>query len=101
MRRELLVMAPAIHVLHRPERQRFEADLGGATALCAYLRSGDAIVFTHTEVPPDFEGQGVAADLVQAALAWVRSEGLRAAPRCSYVASYMRRHPEVQDLLAP
>jgi len=45
------------------------------------------------------QGQGVAADLVHAALAFARSQGLRVRPSCSYVAAYMRRHPETLDLL--
>ncbi len=94
-------MTPSLHVVHRPELQRFEADLGSGRAVCAYRRSGETIVFTHTEVPTAFEGQGIAAALVRAALDWVRGEGLRASPRCSYVAQYMRRHPEVHDILEP
>ena len=55
---------------------------------------------THTEVPPAFEGRGIAAALVREALAWARAQGLKVWPLCSYVAVYMRRHPETQDLLA-
>ena len=58
------------------------------------------LVLHHTEVPAALQGQGVAAALVQAALAWARAEGLRVRPVCSYVAAYMKRHPETQDLLA-
>jgi predicted GNAT family acetyltransferase len=50
-------------------------------------------------VPAALQGRGLAAALVQAALAWARAERLR--PTCSYVAAYMRRHPDTQDLLAP
>jgi uncharacterized protein len=41
----------------------------------------------------------VAARLVKAALDWAREQQLRVRPSCSYVATYMRRHPETQDLL--
>jgi uncharacterized protein len=44
------------------------------------------------------EGRGIAAQLVQAALQWARSEGLKVDPVCSYVDVYMRRHSEWQDL---
>ena len=88
-------MVTALNIAHRPELQRFEADLGdGERAMCVYRREGDRVLFTHTEVPPRFEGQGIAAQLVAAALDWVRREGLQAVPLCSYVASYLRRHPE-------
>ena len=53
----------------------------------------------HTEVPPRSEGRGIAAGLVRAALAHARAQGWHVRPACSYVRSYMRRHPETQDLL--
>ena len=40
------------------------------------------------------------AELVRAALAHAREQGLKVRPLCSYVQAYMRRHPEVQSLLA-
>ena len=52
-----------------------------------------------TEVPPALQGQGLAAELLHAVLIWARAEGLRVRPTCSYIAAYMRRHPETQDLL--
>ncbi len=88
-------------VTHNAAATRFEASPGGHLAVCSYRRMGDALmVLHHTEVPAALAGQGVAAALVQAALAWARDEGLKVRPRCSYVAAYMRRHPETQDLLA-
>ena len=54
----------------------------------------------HTGVPRPLEGRGIAAQLVATALAWARTQGHKVKPTCSYVAAYMRRHPETQDLLA-
>ena len=53
----------------------------------------------HTEVPPALQGLGLAGELVQAVLDWARAQGLQVRPTCSYVAAYMRRHAETQDLL--
>jgi len=92
---------PEIVVTHRPEASRFEARLGDEVAVCAYRRQDGTLLMTHTEVPPAFEARGIAAALVRAALAWARAEGLKVRPSCSYVAVYMRRHPETQDLLGP
>ena len=90
-----------ITVTHLPEASRFQARIEQQLALCEYRRHGDIVAFTHTEVPPALEGQGIAGALVAAALAWCRDEGLRVQPLCSYVALYMRRHPETLDLMAP
>ena len=68
-------------------------------AICSYRRQGNVLVLHHTEVPRALQGQGLAGELVQAVLDWARAEGLRVRPTCSYVAAYMRRHAETQDLL--
>lgn len=57
------------------------------------------LVVHHTEVPPALRGHGLAGELVQAVLDWARAQGLRVRPTCSYVAAYMQRHAETQDLL--
>jgi predicted GNAT family acetyltransferase len=57
------------------------------------------VVFTHTFVPPELRGRGLAEKLVRAGLDWTRAQGFRAVPQCSYVDAYIRRHPEYQDLL--
>jgi uncharacterized protein len=87
-------------VQHQAEAQRFVVQTAHGLALCSYRRDGEVLVLHHTEVPVALEGRGIAAALVAAALNWVRSEGLRVRPVCSYVAAYMRRHPETLDLLA-
>ncbi len=90
----------ALPVRHDPVAERFEITVDGDLAFVAYRREGATVLFTHTEVPPRAQGRGVAAVLVRAALDWARREGLRVRPLCSYVAVYMRRHPDTQDLLA-
>lgn len=89
----------SLAVIHRPEAGCFEAELDGHRSECAYCRSAALLTLHHTEVPAALQGRGVAAALVAAALAWARAEGLKVRPSCSYVATYMRRHPETQDLL--
>ena len=79
--------------------QRFETVVDGHLALCSYTRHEASVVLHHTEVPPPVGGRGLAAELVAATLAWARHEGLQVQPTCSYVAAYMRRYPETQDLL--
>ncbi len=87
-------------VVHDTARSRFETRVDGHVGVCVYRRDGDVLDVVHTEVPPALRGHGVAAQLVRATLDWARGEGLRVRPRCSYVAAYMRRHPETLDLLA-
>jgi predicted GNAT family acetyltransferase len=54
----------------------------------------------RTEVHPALGGRGIAARLVQAALDHARATGSRSFRCAAHVRTYMRRHPETQDLLA-
>lgn len=93
-------MPTAFTVVHNAAASRFEVGLDGCLSVCAYRRQGGTVDLTHTEVPPALQGHGIAAELVGAALDWARQEKLRVRPLCSYVAVYMRRHPETEDLRA-
>jgi len=90
-------MAPT--VTHNPDASRFEINQDGHFAECVYRRQGDLLVLVHTEVPAALQGLGLAGQLVKAALAFAREQKLRVRPSCSYAVTYMRRHPETQDLL--
>ena len=65
----------------------------------AYRISGDVITFTHTEVDDRMEGHGVGSRLAHAALEDVRSQGKQVRPLCAFIAAYIQRHPEFQDLV--
>ena len=73
-------------------------DVGGQLAVAEYRRDGDRMLFTHTEVPPQFRGHGLAEQVVLFGLDVARRENLRVVPLCSYVAHVLQRHPEYQNL---
>jgi hypothetical protein len=83
-----------------PARQRYELEVRGELAFIDYLRDGGNVIMTHAEVPQTLRGGGVGSALVKGALALVRKRGEKVVPLCPFVAQYMRRHPEAQDLLA-
>ncbi|MBZ3930185.1 acetyltransferase [Xanthomonas citri pv. thirumalacharii] len=92
--------ASTVHVEHDPARQRFNMDTDGLRGELAYRRDGETMTITHTQVPDAVSGRGVAAALVEDALAFARQHGLKVVPACSYADAYVRRHPQYQDLLA-
>jgi hypothetical protein len=89
-----------ITIEHLPERGRFQAVVDGRLCVADYRIEGPLMRMSHTEVHPSLSGRGIAARLVEAALAYARVNGLRVDPQCSYVRTYMRRHPQTRDLLA-
>lgn len=83
------------------EQQFFIEPLPAQRCVLDYQWQGtQTVVFTHTGVPAPLEGRGLAARLVKAGLQWAREQQLRVIPACSYVAAYIRRHPEWADLVA-
>lgn len=89
-------MASAVR--DNPASQRYELDVEGSVAFIDYRRAGDVVTLIHAEVPHSMRGAGVGSTLVRGALELARSHGDRIVPRCSFVAAYLRRHPEFDDL---
>ena len=82
-----------------PAASRFEVEVDGHLAVADYRVQGQVMVLPHVGVPPAVEGRGVGSALTRYALDQVRARGLKVVPSCPFVASYIRRHPEYQDLL--
>ncbi len=87
-------------VLHNAAESRFETTVDGFLAVADYRLEGANVVFTHTFVPGELRGRGIAEKLVRAGLAWARAEKRSVVPACSYVAVFIQRHTEFQDLVA-
>jgi predicted GNAT family acetyltransferase len=94
-------MDHAVEVADNPDASRYEITVDGRLAGFAdYHARPGRLVFTHTEVDDEFEGQGLGSRLVRGALDSARAAGLRVVPRCPFVARYIQRHPEYRDLVA-
>jgi predicted GNAT family acetyltransferase len=81
-------------------QEQFEMVTDGFLSRIEYKIMGNKIFLTHTEVPHELEGKGVGSKIVKAALEEVESRGLKLIPLCPFVASYIKRHPEWERLLA-
>ena len=92
-------MADTLPVVMNPKTRRFEVTLGGEVAFAEYSLLHDAIVLPHTVVPDAFAGRGVASALAVAALTYARTHGLKVKPVCPFMAGYIQKHPEWQDLV--
>ena len=88
-------------VTDAPDSSRYEIRDGDRLlGVAAYQRDGARTVFTHTEVEDEEEHSGLGSRLVRAALDDVRSSGGTVVPQCSFVAGWIQRHPEYEDLVA-
>lgn len=89
-------------VVDVPEANRYELRLAGRLiGLAAYRRRDGRIAFTHIEVDESCEGRGFGSRLAAAALDDARRQGLVVVPLCPFIARYIERHPEYEELVAP
>lgn len=87
-------------VKNNRERERYEMEVGDDLAVIEYdLPKQGVIVLTHTFVPEHLEGQGIGSELVEAALDDIREQGWNVVPQCGFVAQYIRRHPQWEELI--
>lgn len=89
-------------VKDNPAEERFEVHDGDALAgYLAYEQLDDAVVLIHTEIDKAYEGRGLGSVLVRRTLEQLRERGTKVVPLCPFVKSYLDRHPEYADVLAP
>lgn len=93
-------MPTPVTVIHNPAASRYETTVEGHLAVAEYTLDGSRQTFTHTFVPGELRGRGIAELLVRAALEDARTANRRIVPQCSYVERFVSRHPEYQALVA-
>ena len=94
-------MADAPQVTDNAAEHRFEVRLGDDVAFAEYRLKPGQMELPHTVVPPAFEGKGVAGALARHAFAEARARGLTVLPACEFMASWVKKHPEAQDIVEP
>jgi len=87
-------------VRENPEQHRFELQIDGGAIAAVYYRIEDGrLVLTHTEVPEEFSGQGIATRLVQGTFDLLRRSGREAVLKCPFVGHFFATHPEYADVV--
>ncbi|MFC4587306.1 GNAT family N-acetyltransferase [Sphaerisporangium corydalis] len=93
-------MDHAVDVSDNHDARRFEITVDGRIAgFAAYRRKPGQLVFTHTQMDDEFEGQGLGGRLIREALDSARGAGTSVVPLCPFVAAFIERHPEYADLV--
>lgn len=85
-------------VSHDEDAQQFSATVDGVICELDYRLADGVMTITHTGVPPQVEGRGIAAELTRTALETARARGWKVVAGCSFATGYMQRHPEFDDL---
>jgi len=88
-----------VSLRHNSAHSRYEAEVDGHLSYVEYTLDGKRLTLTHTFVPPELRGRGIAEVLVRTALDAARADGRRVVPECSYVARFIAKHQEYQTLV--
>jgi uncharacterized protein len=92
---------PDLRFVENPERERYELWLGDVEVGFIDYRMDDGVRrLAYIEIDPAYGGRGLGTRLTEAALEDCRERGLKVTPECPFIADYIRRHPEVGDLVA-
>ncbi|MCU1545228.1 MAG: hypothetical protein JWP30_328 [Homoserinimonas sp.] len=85
---------------HLPQQSRYVFTVNGEdVGLTDYVRRGDAIYLTHTEITPDRRGDGLGENMVRQILDGLRTEtDARVVADCPFVREFMNTNPEYQEL---
>ena len=88
-------------VIHNEQAHRYEIWVDEVrVGLADYSLMPGERHCVHTEVNPEHQGKNYAAILMREAFLDMRQNSKdKVVPVCSYVVSYMERHPETHDLL--
>ena len=90
------------HVVVRPNDAQLRYELvvdGHLAGFARYVRRGGRMIFVHTEVDPAYGGRGLGTVLARGALDAARAEGVPIVPLCPFIAAFVERHPEYQDIV--
>ncbi|XOV94815.1 MAG: GNAT family N-acetyltransferase [Bacteroidota bacterium] len=94
-------MESEYELINNEDQNRYEFHIDGYVPRVEYILTKDhKIYLTHTEVPRELEGKGIASALVKQVLSEVEKSGRELVPLCPYVAQYIKRHPEWTKLVA-
>jgi len=84
---------------HNVTGKCFELRLEGYRCVLDYTLNSNTMTITHTGVPSELGGRGLAAEITKFALDYAQSQGWRVIPQRSYVAAYIKKHPFYAPLM--
>jgi predicted GNAT family acetyltransferase len=83
----------ALDIVHHEIPGRFVAEVDGHVGYLDYEMDDGVMHITHTIVPKEIGGRGVASQLVATAFRHARDEGWKVRTLCQYAAAWADRHP--------
>lgn len=92
----------AAEVVDNPAQHRFELPIEGDAIAAAYYRRDENghLVLTHTEVPSEYGGRGLASTLARGLFDMARARGDKLVLKCPFMSAWFAKHPDYADVVA-
>jgi predicted GNAT family acetyltransferase len=87
-------------VVHEKENERFIIYMDEKEAFVEYNAGEGELNLYHTYTDPELRGKGLAAQVVRAALEYIKENNLKVVPTCSYVRAFIKKNDEYEGLVA-
>lgn len=88
-----------LKLIDNKEQNSFELIVDEQRSFIDYQKKQNKVYLLHTEVPESQKGLGIAAALVEKTFRYLDAGNVQIVPLCSYVLSFLRRHPEWDRLV--
>ena len=87
-------------LIHNEPECKYEYHIDGHCAYITYDDQDGNMHLTHTIVPEELAGKGLAKMLLEDVLEQIKKAGKKAVAKCSYIVKYQEKNPEKSDLFA-
>lgn len=97
------ILQQIAQVVHNPDRDRFElwvaGDLIGVLGYTSEIVDGQqTVTVLHTVLYDEYTGHGLATRLTSGAVDYIKAQGARVRPVCTFTKQYLDAHPGVVAL---
>ena len=88
-------------LVHNQAESKYEYHIDQYIAYITYDEDENGNMhLTHTIVPEELAGKGLARTLLEDVLEEFKKNGKKAVAQCSYIVKYQEKHPELSNLFA-
>lgn len=87
-------------LIHNETENKYEYHIDGQIAYITYDDQDGVMHLTHTVVPKELGGQGIAKKLLIDVLAEIKKANKKAKGVCSYVVAFEEKNPDYADIFA-
>ena len=84
----------SFNLIHNENENKYEYHIEGQVAYITYDDQAGNMHLTHTVVPKELGGQGIAKKLLIDVLEEIKKDGKKAVAECSYVVAFEEKNPD-------